>query len=144
MRALILLLLPALAWSDLDITRRGYITVFDSAGVQVSRHTDIKEAYESISRQPAGTYRIVRPEEVVVLTLRDGGQPAEPIDLSYTSTAPSGDSVHVGAAPGSRVEVRYGDGTRHEVRSNGAVSCVGAQCSIDIRVAGGAWETWRW
>ena len=65
-------------------------------------------------------------------------------DLTYRSTAPGPHSVHPDAPAGSLVEVRYLEGAEHEVRPNGAVSCVGSQCSIAVRIDGGAWETWTW
>lgn len=138
--ALIAMLLALPVAADLDITRHGYITVFDASNAQVSRHTDIKEAYEAISRLAPGTYRIVRPEETVALTLREG-ESAPPTDLTYTSSTPSGDSIHPGLPAGSSVRVWIVSGTDVRVNTNGSVSAAPGGHSISWAYFDGS--TWR-
>lgn len=96
----------------MKINRNGYYQLLDASGTQISRHTDVKEAYEKASELPAGSYTIVQPQLTIMIEAHDcpvdppvdpeppvdppGDPPVDPepqpagklvIDLSYVDPA---------------------------------------------------------
>lgn len=65
----------------MDITTKGYIQVLDADGALVSRHNDVKEAYESASKAGAGTYTLKFPDQIVKIeAVVCPTQPEPPVD----------------------------------------------------------------
>lgn len=145
MRALILLFFPAIVFAVPQPVRD---TAYDwrcvnpdgTATNHQRQDTAIYACQTRAEANPGQTYYIEGGRYRVSVDA-----PTDPVaDLTYTSQPPSPYSVHPDAPAGSRIEVQYLRGQDIEVRPNGAVSCVGSQCEIAIRVNGGAWETWTW
>lgn len=65
---------------SLSITRVGRHRLTRADGTEVSQHTDLKEAYERASAQPAGTYALITADERIVVS---GVAPA-PVDCAGT------------------------------------------------------------
>lgn len=55
----------------MKINRNGYYQLLDASGTQISRHTDVKEAYERASELPAGSYTIVQPQLTIEVERHD-------------------------------------------------------------------------
>lgn len=162
MRLLFLLLLPAMALAApadrVTFTTPGYIEVYAPDGSFISRHRLGDEAKESAfnfatSTGQGGDY-ILRPPDTrmnirLVTPTPDPDQPSFTPDLTYTTTAPSGDSIHPNAPAGSTAEVEILSGTDVRVLPNGSTSAASASWSVAARTrTNGVWTqpetiTWR-